>query len=172
MTNLKEILNNYLLLIVVFAVILVVIAAVILLFNKFSFKKKIYLYGLLMDLKNNEIFALTLIIVNFLLLCYVLIMKLPLSPAIAILSFLLVFIAFVLVKSFINILVNSVINGVSIGLIYLANLVNQLRLASNSKAYLVLQIGVNVFGLLFYIFTMIKFVRNIRYTGGKSEKNN
>lgn len=172
MTDLKEILSNYLYLIIIFAIFLVALLGIIVFFNQFSNKRRIHLYGLLMDLNNMQILALSLIIINFLLLAYVLVTKLSLSVAVAIVSFILIFLAFLLNKNYKYLVINSLMNLVSIGLVYLANLVNELRLASSSEMYFILQVLVNVFGLLFYLISAIKYIKNIRTKGGSYAKNN
>ena len=60
-----ELLKKYLYFIVIFAVFLVFIIALTL-FIKHKNKTNYHLYGLLMNMKNNEIFALSLIIINYL----------------------------------------------------------------------------------------------------------
>ena len=69
--------QKYLFFVIVFALFLVLIFALGL-FLRNNKKSNYAFYGTLMDLKNNEIFALALIIMNYLLLTYFLYLKLNL----------------------------------------------------------------------------------------------
>lgn len=165
MNNLKEILNNYLYFAIIFAVFLVALVITLLILNKKGSKKSIYLSGLFMNYSNMQTWALTLILINFLLLIYTLIFKLELTMAFALVCLSLIIISFALLKNAKNLLINFCINGVNIAIIYLANLVNTLRIENNNVSYLVLQIVLNVFAILFYTFTTCKFIKNIRGKG-------
>ena len=165
-----ELLKKYLYFIVIFAVFLVFIIALTL-FIKHKNKTNYYLYGLLMNMKNNEIFALSLIALNFIFLSYILIFKIELNLAIILVSLILIITSFALVLKPKSIIIDLLINFVNLAVIYLANLINTLKLNQESaKIYLFLQIIINVFGLFFYIFTHLKFLKDIRKDS--YEKNN
>ena len=165
-----ELLKKYLYFIVIFAVFLVFIIALTL-FIKHKNKTNYYLYGLLMNMKNNEIFALSLIALNFIFLSYILVFKIELNLAIILVSLILIITAFALVLKPKSLIIDIFINIVNLALIYLANLINTLKLNEDSnKIYLFLQIIINVFGLFFYIFTHLKFLKDIRKDS--YEKNN
>ena len=66
MENLKNIISDYLIFVIVFAVFLVVIYLLAFMFSKPGSKKSIYLYGLVLDYKTNELWALTLYVLNYL----------------------------------------------------------------------------------------------------------
>lgn len=170
MNNIIEYLKSYLYFGVIFAIFLVILVIIILIWNKKGSSKSIYLYGLFMDYKNNQVLALTLILMNFLLMIYTLIMKINLTVAYSIISILLVLISFLVLKRYKYLLINSGINFINIGLIYFANLVNTLRIDNPGALYLTLQILVNVFGLFFYMFSTFKFILNIRGKELKHEK--
>lgn len=165
-----ELLKKYLYFIVIFAVFLVFIIALTL-FIKHKNKTNYYLYGLLMNMKNNEIFALSLIALNFIFLSYILIFKIELNLAIILVSLILIITSFALVLKPKSLIIDLLINFVNLAVIYLANLINTLKLNQEStKIYLFLQIIINVFGLFFYIFTHLKFLKDIRKDS--YEKNN
>ena len=165
-----ELLKKYLYFIVIFAVFLVFIIALTL-FIKHKNKTNYYLYGLLMNMKNNEIFALSLIALNFIFLSYILIFKIELNLAIILVSLILIITSFALVLKPKSLIIDLLINFVNLAVIYLANLINTLKLNQEStKIYLFLQIIINVFGLFFYIFTHLKFFKDIRKDS--YEKNN
>lgn len=165
MNNLKEILNNYLYFAIIFAIFLVILVIVLLVMSKKGTKKSIYLSGLFMNYSNVQVFALSLILINFLLLVYTLIFKLELTKGYILISLFMIMLAFGILKNAKNLLINGLINGVNLGLLYLANLVNVLRIEQGNSMYLVLQIAMNIFGILFYIFTTCKFIKNIRGKG-------
>jgi hypothetical protein len=169
MNNLKEVLSDYLYFGILFIIVLLIIGVFILLTNKKGKKKNIYLTGLLLKLDNKAILSLTFIIINFLLLAYTLLLKINLTLSFALISSLLIVLAFFLVKDAKNVLFNGAINGVNISLIYLANLINNLRLDNPDTLYLTLQIVMNFFGLIFFMFTSVKFVKNLRVKGDKNE---
>lgn len=171
MNNIREILQDYLLFVVLFAIFLVVFVMFLLLFNNSKNKKAIYFYGLLIDLKNTQIFALSCLLINSLFLIYTLVMKIALTKGIIIVSMILVLLAFILCKSIKYVIINGLINVVNLALIYFANLVNSLRLDNDTTTFYVLQIMTNIFGILFYIFTCLKFARNIHRKGELNEKN-
>lgn len=165
-----ELLKKYLYFIVIFAVFLVFIIALTL-FIKRKNKTNYHLYGLLMNMKNNEIFALSLIALNFIFLSYILIFKIELNLAIILVSLILIITSFALVLKPKSLIIDLLINFVNLAVIYLANLINTLKLNQEStKIYLFLQIIINVFGLFFYIFTHLKFLKDIRKDS--YEKNN
>lgn len=165
-----ELLKKYLYFIVIFAVFLVFIIALTL-FIKHKTKTNYHLYGLLMNMKNNEIFALSLIALNFIFLSYILIFKIELNLAIILVSLILIITSFALVLKPKSLIIDLLINFVNLAVIYLANLINTLKLNQEStKIYLFLQIIINVFGLFFYIFTHLKFLKDIRKDS--YEKNN
>ncbi|MBQ6840939.1 MAG: hypothetical protein IJO63_02335 [Bacilli bacterium] len=165
MNSLKDILSNYLYFAIVFAVFLVALVITLLIMSKKGSKKSIYLSGLFMNYTNKQTMALTLIILNFLLLGYTLILKIDLTMAFILVSLFMIILAFAILKNAKYLLINSFINGVNIALIYLANLVNVLRIEHGDFSYLILQIAMNVFAILFYIFTTFKFIKNIRGKG-------
>jgi len=165
MNNLKEILNDYLYFAIIFAIFLVILVTMLLVMSKKGSKKSIYLSGLFMNYKNNEVFALSLILINFLLLVYTLIFKITLTTGYILISLFIIMLAYLILKNAKYLLINGVINGVNVALLYLANLVNTLRIENGNGVYLALQIAMNVFGILFYIFTTFKFIRNIRGKG-------
>lgn len=158
----KELLQKYLFLLVIFALFIVFIFALTLVIKN---KKgsNYYLYGLLMNMKTNEIYTLSLIAMNFVFLSYVLIFKIKLNLPIALISTLIIMIAFSLIVKPKKLIINLVINFINIALIFLANLINTLKLDNiNNNIYLFLQIVINLFGLFFYIFTHLKFIKDIR----------
>ena len=165
MNNLKDILSDYLYFAIVFAVFLVTLVVTLLILNKKGSKKSIYLSGLFMNYSNMQILSLTLILINFLLLVYTLLFKIDLSMPLILICLFIIMLSFGILKNAKDLLINSCINGVNIGLIYLANLVNVLRLENSEVTYLILQIVMNVFAVLFYIFTTCKFIKNIRGKG-------
>ena len=171
MSELREVLNSYLYFGVVFAIFLVALAYLILFVSGKKKRKSFYLFGLLLDFNNKQIFALSLIIINFLLLVYTLIFKIKLSISFSLISLLLILISFAVLKKAGYLLINGTINVVNLGYIYLANLVNSLRLENTTGSY-ILQIMINVLGLLFYLFTSLKFFRNIQGKEYQNEKNN
>lgn len=158
----KELLQKYLFLLVIFALFIVFIFALTLVIKN---KKgsNYYLYGLLMNMKTNEIYTLSLIAMNFVFLSYVLIFKIKLNLPIALISTLIIMIAFSLIVKPKKLIINLLINFINIALIFLANLINTLKLDNiNNNIYLFLQIVINLFGLFFYIFTHLKFIKDIR----------
>ncbi len=158
----KELLQKYLFLLVIFALFIVFIFALTLVIKN---KKgsNYYLYGLLMNMKTNEIYALSLITMNFVFLSYVLIFKIKLNLPITLLSTLIIMVAFSLIVKPKKLIINLLINFINIALIFLANLINTLKLDNiDNNIYLFLQIVINLFGLFFYIFTHLKFIKDIR----------
>lgn len=158
----KELLQKYLFLLVIFALFIVFIFALTLVIKN---KKgsNYYLYGLLMNMRTNEIYTLSLIAMNFVFLSYVLIFKIKLNLPIALISTLIIIIAFSLIVKPKKLIINLLINFINIALIFLANLINTLKLDNiNNNIYLFLQIVINLFGLFFYIFTHLKFIKDIR----------
>lgn len=163
MTNLKTILFDYLYFIIVFAVFLVALFIFIIIINKKNSKNSIYLSGLLMNLKQNEILSLSIILINYLLLIYTMAMNIKLTYTIALIYVLLILISFVLVNNATALIINGIINTVNVGFIYLANLVNVLKHNNSGDIkYLLLQVLMMVFGILFYTFTTCKFIKDIR----------
>lgn len=162
MSELKEVLNSYLYFGVVFAIFLVFLAYVILFISGKKKRKSYYLFGLLIDFDNKQILALSLIIINYLLLAYTLLFKVKLSVSFTLISLLLILISFAVIKRYPYVFINGIINLVNVGLIYLANLINTLRLENTGVSYYILQILINAFGVLFFTFTSIKFFRNIQ----------
>ena len=72
-------------------------------------------------------------------------------------------VAFSLIVKPKKLIINLLINFINIALIFLANLINTLKLDNiNNNIYLFLQIVINLFGLFFYIFTHLKFIKDIR----------
>ncbi len=171
MSELKEVLNSYLYFGVVFAIFLVFLAYVILFISGKKKRKSYYLFGLLIDFNNEQILALSLIIINYLLLVYTLLFKVRLSAAFTLISLLSILVAFAIINRFSYVLINGVINLVNVGMIYLANLINTLRLENAGSSYYILQILINAFGVLFFTFTSIKFFRNIQGKEYQREKN-
>lgn len=162
--------QKYLFFVIVFALFLVLIFALGL-FLRNNKKSNYAFYGTLMDLKNNEIFALALIIMNYLLLTYFLIFKIKFNIPFAIISVMLIIISYLLVLKPGKLCINLVINLVNIAIIYLANLVDTLRIDNTNNIYFFLQIAVNLFGLFFYMFTSLKFVKDIRKVKNEKESN-
>ena len=116
-----------------------------------------------MNMKTNEIYTLSLITMNFVFLSYVLIFKIKLNLPIALISTLIIMVAFSLIVKPKKLIINLLINFINIALIFLANLINTLKLDNiNNNIYLFLQIVINLFGLFFYIFTHLKFIKDIR----------
>ena len=162
MSSLKEILHNYLYLGIIFAIFLIFLVIFVLLTSKKKGKKNIYLTGLLIDMDNKQIFALALILINFLLLIYTLIFKINLTTSLILVSIFIILLAFIINNKAKYMLINGTINLVNISIIYLANLVNTLRVDNTGFTYLLLQIVLNIFGILFYIFTTFKFIKNLK----------
>lgn len=171
MSELKEVLSSYLYFGVIFAIFLVILAYLILFVSSKKKRKSYYLFGLLIGFDNKQILALTLIIINYLLLVYTLLFKVKLSLSFGLVSLFLILLSFVFLKKYLFVLVNGGINLVNIGLIYLANQINTLRLDNPDQLYYLLQIAINVFGILFYTFTSLKFFRNIQEKEYHSEKS-
>ena len=136
MNELREVLNSYLYFGVVFAVFLVALAFITVFVSGKKKRKSFYLFGLLLDFNNKQIFALSLIIINFLLLVYTLIFKIKLSISFSLISLLLILISFAVLKKAGYLLINGTINVVNLGYIYLANLVNSLRLENTTGSYI------------------------------------
>ena len=107
-----ELLKKYLYFIVIFAVFLVFIIALTL-FIKRKNKTNYHLYGLLMNMKNNEIFALSLIALNFIFLSYILIFKIELNLAIILVSLILIITSFALVLKPKSLIIDLLINFVN-----------------------------------------------------------
>lgn len=170
MKELKEVLNSYLYFGVVFAIFLVFLAYVILFVMGKQKRKSFYLFGLLLDFSNQQIFALSFIIINFLLLSYTLLFKIDLSVSFALVSTFLILMSYAIIKQWKYVLINGIINLVNVGYIYLANLINTLRLEKTTGSY-ILQILINILGILFYLFTSLKFFRNIQRKEYQNEKN-
>lgn len=162
MENLKTILSNYLIFVIVFALCLVVIFSFTLYYGSKSSKKSIYLYGMFMDYKTPQVWALTLYIMQFLLLSFFLVTKKELSIGLIIICMLFTIIASILSKSFINVIINTLLEGVNLAIIYFGSLVNTLRLQVGNNKYLFLQIAIMFAGLLFYVFTSFIYIKNIR----------
>ena len=83
----------------------------------------------------------------------------------------LIIISYLLVLKPGKLCINLVINLVNIAIIYLANLVDTLRIDNTNNIYFFLQIAVNLFGLFFYMFTSLKFVKDIRKVKNEKESN-
>ena len=161
MESLKVILSKYLIFVIVFALCLVAIFAFTLYFGSKSTKKSIYLYGMFMEYKTPQIWALTLFIMQFLLLGYSLATKADLTKDLIIVCLLLTIIASVLTKDIINIIINIALEAVNLAIIYFGSLVNTLRVQTSNN-YLFLQIAIMFAGLLFYTFTTFIYIKNIR----------
>jgi hypothetical protein len=162
MENLKTILSNYLIFVIVFALCLVVIFAFTLYYGSKSAKKSIYLYGMFMDYKTPQIWALTMFIMQFLLLGFFLITKKELSIGLIVICMLFTIIGSILSKSIINVIMNTILEAVNLAIIYFGSLVNTLRVQVGNNKYLFLQIAIMFAGLLFYVFTTFIYVKNIR----------
>ena len=171
MSELREVLNSYLYFGVVFAIFLVALAYLILFVSGKKKRKSYYLFGLLLDFNNRQILALSLIIINFLLLVYTLLFKIKLSLSFTLVSLFLILMSYAVLKKFQYVLLNGGINLINIGLIYLANLINTLRLENTGIWYYILQVLINAFGVTFYLFTSLKFFRNIQEKEYHSEKS-
>lgn len=161
MSSIREILQDYLLFVILFAIFLVVFVVFLLIVTRAKNKRKIYFYGFLLDLNNKQILAMSLIIINALFLIYTLVMKINLGVPIIIISMLMILTSYLIIGQYKYFLINGVINVVNIALIFLAGLINSLRLDSDSTLYYVLQVAMNVFGIFFYLFTALKFLKNI-----------
>lgn len=170
MNDLKEVLNSYLYFGVIFAIFLVILAFFILFVSGKKKRKSYYLFGLLLDFDNKQIFALSLIVINFLLLVYTLLFKIKLSISFILVSLFLILLAYAVLKNAKYMLINGIINLVNLGYIYLANLVNTLRIEKTAGSY-VLQILINILGVFFYLFTSLKFFRNIQGKEYRNEKS-
>ena len=105
-----ELLKKYLYFIVIYAVFLVFIFSLTL-FIKRKNKTNYHLYGLLM--KNNEIFALSLVAINFIFLSYILVFKIELNLAIILVSLILIITAFALVLKPKSLIIDIFINIVN-----------------------------------------------------------
>lgn len=154
--------KKYLFLIIIFAVFICIIFGYILFTTRKNGRKNIPMRGLLMDLTTGNIWALSLISINFIFLSFLLVFKYELSLGIIIISMLLVLVSFILCKNIKNIIVNTLINGISLGIIYLGLIVNGLELDSN-VLHFILKVAMNAFGLIFYMFILGKYIRNICY---------
>ena len=162
--------KKYLFLIIIFAVFICIAFSYIAFSTRKKGKKNVALRGLLMELNNKKIFALTLVCLNFILETFLLIFKYELNLGIIILSSLMVLIGFILCKNFKNIILNTLINGINLGVIYLGLIINHLEVGSN-VLHFILKVAMNAFGLIFYMFILGKFIRNICYKE-KHKKNN
>lgn len=166
-----EFIQKYLFLVIVFSLFLVLIFALYFIIKKQG-KNNYNLYGMFLNLKNNEIFALSLIIINYLFLTYFLIFKLDFSIAFAVVSEILILLSFILVLKWKALFINLLINGVNVSTIYLANLINEIKLANTDNyIYFFLQVAINLFGLFFYMFTHLKFIKDIRKVKNEKENN-
>ena len=162
MENLKTILSNYLIFVIVFALCLVVIFSFTLYYGSKSSKKSIYLYGMFMDYKTPQVWALTLYIMQFLLLSFFLVTKKELSIGLIIICMIFTIVGSILSKNILNIIIHTVLEAVNLAIIYFGSLVNTLRLQVGNNKYLFLQISIMFAGLLFYIFTSFIYIKNIR----------
>ena len=172
MTNLKDLLNNYGYFLIFFLIFLLIITIIILITNHKKAKGSIYLTGLFLDYTKEQTYTLSLIIINFLLLIYTLLFKINLTLSLSLISTSMIIIAFLIIKNYKYILINFIINLINIFVLYLANLVNILRINNANPGYLVLQIFTNIFGILFFLFTAIKFIKDNQIKGDTYEKNN
>ncbi len=171
MENLRAIISNYLIFVIVFAICLVLIFVLALYYGSKSTKKSVYLYGMFIDYKTPQIWSLTLFIMQYLLLGFSLATKQPLTVALGVVCMTLTLIASILNKNIINILVNILIEGVNIAIIYFGYLVDTLRNQAGDNKYLFLQIAIMFTGLMFYTFTMFKYFKDIKRKGGQDAKN-
>ena len=96
-----EFIQKYLFLVIVFSLFLVLIFALYFIIKKQG-KNNYNLYGMFLNLKNNEIFALSLIIINYLFLTYFLIFKLYFSVSFAVVSEILILLSFFIKLSYIS----------------------------------------------------------------------
>ena len=162
MENLRAILSNYLIFVIVFALCIVVIFGFTIYYGSQSTKKSVYLYGLFLDYSTMQTWSLTLFIIQYLLLCYSLATKAELGTALIVVCITLTIIGSVLTKNILNIIINILIEGVNLAIIYFGSLVNSLRLQAENEKYLFLQIAIMFAGLLFYTFTTFIYIKNIR----------
>ena len=150
----------------------VFIAILILLSRKKNNKLSRNLYGYFNKLNTKSIYALSLLFVNFFLLSFLLIMKINLNYFYIGISILLIVIAFILNNNAFSLIINTFINLINIAIVYLGSLVNVLRIDNNAPVFYILQIFMNVLGLLFFIFTTMKFMKNLNRKDKIDEKNN
>ena len=102
----------------------------------------------------------------------VLIFKLDFSISFAVVSEILILLSFILVLKWKALFINLLINGVNVSTIYLANLINEIKLANTDNyIYFFLQVAINLFGLFFYMFTHLKFIKDIRKVKNEKENN-
>ena len=162
MEQLSKILSKYSVFIIIFIIVLAIIFVLSICFNKKKIKKSIYLYGMFVDYKTNQIWALVCFISQFLLLVFSLVTKQALNVPISLICLLLVFIGAVLSGDLLNMLINTIICGVNLLVLYYGGLVDVLRDQTGDSNYLLLQIAIMFAGLLLYVFTLLKFVNDIR----------
>ncbi len=166
-----EFVQKYLYFVIVFSLFLVLMFAFYFILKKGG-KKNYNLYGMFLNLKNNEIFSLSLIITNYLFLTYFLIFKIKFNTSFALVSELLIFISFIIILKWKELFINLLINGVNISTIYLAGLINEIKLVNTDNyLYFFLQVAINLFGLFFYMFTHLKFIKDIRKVKNEKESN-
>lgn len=170
MKSIKMILNNYLYFIILFGLFLILLFSILLVLTKGKKKVNIYLKGLLMNLSDYQILALALCIIDTLLFIYALVFKIKLSLALGIVLFLLILIAFIPLKNIKFLLRNVCLNSIGIGILYLANLINNLRLQDNLTSFYLMQIGINILGIFFSLFSFLKYLKNIREIEDLNEK--
>ena len=171
MEKLQAILSDYLIFVIVFALFLVLIFIFALYYGKKSAKKSVYLYGLFLDFKKSHIMSLTLFMMQYLLLCYFLATKKEVTLALCIICISFTLVASILNKNILNVIVNLVMEVVNILVVYFGSLVNTLRIQTDNKMYLILQITIIFTGLVFYTFTMTKYFVDIRKRDLKHVKN-
>ena len=162
MEQLSQILSKYSIFIIIFIVALAIIFVLSICFKKNKIKKSIYLYGMFVDYKTSQIWALVCFTLQFLLLVFSLVTKQALNVPISIICLLLVFIGAFLSGDLLNILINTIICGVNLLVLYYGGLVDVLRDQTGDNRYLLLQIAIMFAGILLYIFTFLKFVNDIR----------
>ncbi len=171
MKSIKLVLDNYGYFIIFFGIVLAILLGILVFLTKGKKKVNVYIKGLFMNLSDKQILALTLCIIDTLLLIYTLVFKIKLSLSLGIVLFLLILIPFILLKNIKFLLSNVLLNSIGIGILYLANLINNLRIQDNLTVYYLMQIGINILGIFFYLFSFIKYLKNIREIEDLNEKD-
>ena len=172
MNSIKDLLNNYSYFLIIFFIFLIMLTIITFITNQTKSKSNTFLIGLFLDYTKRQTYALSLIIINFLLLSYTIIFKINLSLNLGLISTSVIIIAYLINRNYKYLLINTLINIINIFIIYLPNLVNLLRINDNNPGYFVLQIFTNIFGILFLSFTSLKFIKDNQIKGEINEKNN
>lgn len=163
-----DILKKYMYLILIFAVFFAISFMYLNNLLKKKKKKSYALKGLLLDLSKWDVLAMSFVLVNSVLLFYFLVFKLEINSALFICSNVFLIGSFILHRSLKN-FINIFINILNIAVIYLNTYIISLSNVLDRKIYLLTQISVNVFGILFFLFTMLYFIKSIALGGDKNE---